>query len=141
MIPVGIDSGRRMFDETLLGGKVCVIPTQCFEDPRGVLTAIEFTRFGFRAVRAFVVTAPPGAERGGHGHVEGRQILLQISGRIELELVWQDLRERVTLDTRRRAVLIEPQVWSKQIYEGENPSMIVFCDTPYDPGDYLMTKS
>jgi dTDP-4-dehydrorhamnose 3,5-epimerase-like enzyme len=129
---------RRMVEETFLGGKVFRIPTQSFEDVRGVLTSIEFTRYGFQSVRAFVVAAPAGAVRGGHGHAKGRQILMQISGEIELEVAHRNRCERVMLDAQRRAVLIEPPVWSRQTYGGENPSIIVFCDTPYDPDDYLM---
>jgi dTDP-4-dehydrorhamnose 3,5-epimerase-like enzyme len=124
--------------DTFLGGKVVRIPTQGFEDPRGTLTAIQFTDYRFQSVRAFVVSAPAGAVRGGHGHVKGRQILMQMSGEIELELVHQHRCERLMLDARRRAVLIEPPVWSAQRYRGKSPCLIVFCDTPYDPEDYLI---
>jgi hypothetical protein len=60
-----------------------------------------------------------------------------VSGEIEIELRYGDITERLTLDPHHRAVLIEPPVWSRQTYRGEQPAMIVFCDTPYDPDDYL----
>jgi hypothetical protein len=61
-------------EQAFLDGKVLRLPTHGFEDSRGVLTAIQFTDYEFKSVRAFVVSAPAGAVRGGHGHVKGRQI-------------------------------------------------------------------
>ena len=45
-------------------GKVYRIATQLFEETRGALSTIEFTRYNFYPVRAFVITAPPGTIRG-----------------------------------------------------------------------------
>jgi hypothetical protein len=112
-------------------GKVYRVPTPVFEDARGSLATLDFARYGFQPTRAFLVTAPPGSVRGGHGHRSGRQLLMRLSGEIEVE----DLE----LNATHSALVIESPVWSRQFYLGINPLMVVFCDTPYDPDDYVVS--
>ena len=128
-----------MGQRSLFGGKVVEIPIAVHQDHRGVLTPIQFTDYGFQPVRAFVVTAPRGAIRGGHAHRTGRQLLMQVSGEIGIELRYQDQAEYVLLDAVHRALLVPAPVWSRQTYLGDKPTMIVFCDTAFDPNDYFST--
>jgi dTDP-4-dehydrorhamnose 3,5-epimerase-like enzyme len=127
-----------MFDEAFCGGMVHRIRTERFEDVRGVLSAIDLAALGFLPARAFAVAGAAGAVRGGHGHRRGRQILMLVSGLIDVEL--RDAGEivRIRLDPDRRALLIEPPVWSRQTFIGEGSAMMVFCDTAYDPDDYIL---
>ncbi|UVK57575.1 FdtA/QdtA family cupin domain-containing protein (plasmid) [Mesorhizobium sp. AR02] len=127
-----------MKHQTFLGGMVAQIPTTMQCDPRGMLTAIEFGSYNFRAVRAFVVTAPLGTSRGGHAHRLGRQVMMQLSGEIGIEFRYQGQVERMSLTASNRAVLVEAEVWARQTYEGENPSLLVFCETGYDPENYVL---
>jgi dTDP-4-dehydrorhamnose 3,5-epimerase-like enzyme len=126
-----------MGKDVFLAGKVIRIPTKAYEDDRGSLIPIEFGDYDFTAVRAFLVAARPGSVRGGHAHANCRQILMLVSGEIEVETRYGDTTERLTLNPAQRAVLIEPPVWSQQTYHGEQPAMIVFCDKPYDSDDYI----
>ena len=125
---------------TYCDGKVYPVAIDVFEDARGALAKVEFTGCDFHPVRAFIVTAPPGAVRGGHGHTKGRQLLIRVSGEIEVELFYRGRTQHLKLDATHRAVLIEAPVWSRQVYLGDNPTMIVFCDTPYDPEDYIWSR-
>jgi dTDP-4-dehydrorhamnose 3,5-epimerase-like enzyme len=120
-------------------GKVYRIVTTIFEDTRGALAAVDFTSCDFHPVRAFVVTAPPGAVRGGHGHTKGRQLLMRLSGEIDVEVCYRGRRQQLKLDATDGAMMIDSPVWSRQTYLGVNPSMIVFCDAPYDPDGYIWT--
>jgi dTDP-4-dehydrorhamnose 3,5-epimerase-like enzyme len=121
----------------LLGGRVTVLDTSSYADTRGILTALEFGPLAFQPVRVFVVEAPDGAVRGGHGHRQGRQLLLRLSGAIDIELRHADEVEHLRLDGESRAVLITAPVWSRQTYRGENPSLLVLSDTAFDPAAYL----
>lgn len=121
----------------LLGGKVTVLDTMSHEDARGILTTLEFGPLAFSAVRAFVVEAPDGAVRGGHGHRRGRQLLLRVSGEIDVELRHGGEVEHMRLDQSNRALMIEAPVWSQQTYSGESPVMVVFSDVAFDPDNYL----
>ena len=129
-----------MTGDTYCDGRVCPVAMDVFEDTRGALAKVELTSCDFHPVRAFIVTAPTGAVRGGHGHKKGRQLLIRVSGEIEVELFYHGRTQHLKLDATHRAVLIEPPVWSRQVYLGDNPIMIVFCDTLYDPEDYIWSK-
>ena len=122
-------------------GRVTPIVCETFEDERGALSPIDFDLYDFKPVRAFLVTAHPGSIRGAHGHIRARQLLLRVGGQIEVELVYAGQLERLTLDSRQHAVLIEPPVWSRQIYRGDNAALVVLCDTPYDPDDYFLDRN
>jgi dTDP-4-dehydrorhamnose 3,5-epimerase-like enzyme len=127
-----------MHNRTLFGGKIVEIPTTMHSDSRGILAAIQFGKYGFHPVRAFIVTASQGTTRGGHAHRTGRQLFMQMSGEISIEFRYQEQVERLVLTQLNRAVLVDAPVWSRQTYEGENPTMIVFCDTEYDPKNYIV---
>lgn len=129
-----------MHDGLLCYGKAVRIPMQVFSEPRGVLTTFDFHRHGFVPVRAFIVAAPSGAVRGGHGHVRGRQLLIRASGEIEVEIRHCSSNARLVLDAENPAIMIEAPVWSRQTYWGEQPTMIVLCDTPYSPEDYIWSE-
>lgn len=126
-----------MLDDPYWHGLVAVVDVPSHPDPRGTLTPISFADHGFQAVRAFVVTAPQGQVRGGHGHHRTRQLILRVSGTIVVEVRRAGGTADLTLDASTPAVLIEPGVWSRQTYLGDHPSVVVFCDTEYDPDDYV----
>lgn len=136
--PIDPDPPEALGDDGgLLDGMARCIRLAAFESDTGVLTPVTFAEHSFVAVRAFVVRAAAGAERGGHAHLRGRQLLMWVSGEIDIEL---DHRGRSTTVELRRdgdAVLVEPGVWASQRYRGDQPTMVVFCDTEYDPADYV----
>lgn len=101
------------------------------------LVPVDLTAIPLRVVRSFLITAPDGTVRGGHGHRSGSQLLFRIGGTIEVELAHDGRSEQVTLDERTNAVTIRSPVWSRQTYRGESAGLLVFCDTPYDPDSYL----
>ncbi len=129
-----------MTNATFFDGKVLVLHLRRVEDDRGVLIPIELGPLDFCAVRAFLVRAPTGTSRGGHGHKTGRQIFVHISGEIEVEFSWQNEDRSVVLDRENNAIMIASPVWSQQRYNGNDPSMMVLCDTPYDPNSYVYEK-
>ena len=120
----------------LLGGTVRILDLESFRDDRGVLTPLTFGDFGFSAARAFVVRAPRGAVRGGHGHRRVRQVLFCASGAIEVEVRHEGAHARLTLDERHPAALLEAGIWAQQTYVGVDSTLIVFADGPYDSAEY-----
>lgn len=126
-----------MIDDPFWHGLVSVVDLPTHGDDRGVLTPLTFAELGMQVARAFVVTAPDGAVRGGHGHLRTRQLIVRVSGRVRIEVRRAGRVAEAHLDERRTAVLIEPGVWSRQTYLGEGASVVVFCDTEYDPDDYV----
>ena len=122
-------------------GKVLTFHLPGFENDKGLLIPIEFHQLPFHPVRAFLVHAPSGTSRGEHGHKTGQQILIRLSGEIEIDLCWQNEEKSVVLGRENNAVLISSPVWARQTYHGEGPCLMALCDTPYDPNNYLYEKS
>jgi hypothetical protein len=121
---------------TLLDGSVRLVELECFTDERGSLTPITLDDLGFSVARAFVVRAPRDAVRGGHAHRSVRQVLFRASGTIDVEVRRGGARARVTLDEDHPAVLLEAGVWAQQTYVGDDSTLIVFADGPYEPTEY-----
>jgi dTDP-4-dehydrorhamnose 3,5-epimerase-like enzyme len=105
-------------------------------DARGVLTLLELAELPFQPERVFVVSqVPPGARRGGHGHLRQRQVLACVAGRVEVELrVPGDSSTAVALDAGE-GLLVEPGVWSVQTYQTTDAVLMVLADGPYDPDE------
>jgi dTDP-4-dehydrorhamnose 3,5-epimerase-like enzyme len=122
---------------SLLEGMVSVLELDCFRDHRGSLTPMTFEDVGFTVARAFVVSAPRGAVRGGHAHRRVRQVLFRASGMIDVDVSHRGERVRITLSEEHPAVLIEPGVWAQQTYIDDASTLIVFADGPYEPGEYV----
>ncbi|NND67013.1 MAG: FdtA/QdtA family cupin domain-containing protein [Halioglobus sp.] len=106
-------------------------------DERGKLVPIEFGALDFDPVHAFVVTGNDGAVRGGHAHRSGSQLLLRISGTIEVSMALGSDSATVQLDEVRNALLINSPVWSSQTYHGSEPAILVLSSTLFDPANYL----
>jgi hypothetical protein len=121
---------------TLLDGSVRLVELECFTDERGTLTPITLDDLGFSVARAFVVRAPRDAVRGGHAHRSVRQVLFRASGAIDVEVRRGGARARLTLDAEHPAVLLEAGVWAQQTYVGDDSTLIVFADGPYEPTEY-----
>lgn len=129
-----LDSGG---GSTYFGGAVLALRFPSLVDERGALVPIDFTRIAFSPVRAFVVEAPPGAQRGGHAHKSGKQLLLRVGGAIRVDTAWLREERSFVLDAVDNGLLIASPVWSRQTYCTEGAKLLVFCDTPYDPSSYV----
>mgnify|MGYP001191146381 CR=1 FL=1 len=120
-----------------LDGKARHFLMEGLSDERGTLVPIAFDALGFTPVHAFLVNGKDGAVRGGHAHRSGRQLLLRISGTIDVAMSLGGDRASATLDANNNALLITAPVWSSQTYRGEQPSILVLSDTLFDPANYL----
>lgn len=132
---MGVESGLKA-EGLRLADKVTHFHMPGISDSRGLLVPIDFGLLQFQPVHYFVVKGHDDVRRGGHAHRVGRQVLLCISGQVEVDLVWQGERATITLDERANAVVIPAPVWSSQTYSG-NAILLVFSDHPYDPDGYL----
>lgn len=110
------------------------------EDGRGVLVPIDFAALNFSPVRSFVVSGRDGIARGGHAHRHGAQLLLRLSGEIQVDLYFDGEEGTVTLGPDANAMMLCAPVWSRQTYRGESPRLLVFSDQPYDPSEYLPAR-
>jgi hypothetical protein len=122
---------------TLFGGRARGFSFPAVDDGDASLLPFDLAEVPMTALRSFLVTAPSGTVRGGHGHRSGCQLLVRISGEIELELAVDDETATLVLDREQNAAVIHSPVWSRQTYRGESPQLMVLSDTPYDPDSYI----
>jgi UDP-2-acetamido-3-amino-2,3-dideoxy-glucuronate N-acetyltransferase len=125
-------------NEHFYGGLAIHFYLRSIEDGRGSLMPIEFGNIDFRPRHAFLVTAHDGAIRGGHAHRLGNQLLVCISGEIEIALALDGEKVGVTLDSGANALMVGSPIWSSQTYRGQEPKLLVFSDHPFDPDDYIV---
>ena len=130
-------AGARDRDAVWFGGRARALTVETHVDERGWLAALDFDVLGFDVARAFVVGSGHGISRGGHGHRRGRQLLTLVSGRVRVDMRWRRATGSVELSGDHRSLLLEPGVWARQTYLDESACLVVFCDTPYDPEDYV----
>jgi len=106
-------------------------------DDTGSLVSFDVASVGLTVARSFFVRAHDGAVRGGHGHRRGSQLLICVSGEVEVRMRRTRQEASVVLSSVEQGLLIRPGIWSKQIFRGVDPVLNVLSDVPYDPDDYF----
>ena len=87
--------------------------------------------------RVFVTRAKAGQLKGDHAHRRCAQLLVCVSGRIQV--VCDDgrgFREHL-LDDMSPGLLIPPGVWAKQYVLEDDAVLIVLCDRGFEVEDYI----
>lgn len=119
--------------------EAALIDLQNIHDEGSLLVVGECGRhIPFPVRRMFAVTAvSPGERRGHHAHRQLNQMLICMSGSIDV--VTDDGHERRTyrLDHLSRGLHVPPGIWAEQTYEGPGTVLLVLCDQPYDEADYI----
>jgi hypothetical protein len=108
-------------------------------DERGLLAVAEVgAALPFTAERFFVVRdVPAGGRRGVHANREAHELLVAMTGRVEVELDDGFEQVTVTLDGAGTALHIPPLVWSTQVY-GPGACLLVLASTPFHPDDHIV---
>jgi len=108
-------------------------------EPNGTLVVAEAGRqVPFEIVRIFAVTAVGEGEcRGHHAHKHLNQLLVCLSGKVEVIMDDGQERRSVMLDHPARALHLPPGIWAEQTYEGPGTVLLVLCDRPYEEQDYI----
>jgi len=92
----------------------------------------------FDIKRVFVVSANKGEERGHHAHINCSQLLVAVSGEIEVKV--SDIEKKsmtYSLKQLNEGLLIPPGIWASQRYIKEGSVLMVLCDHEYDESDYI----
>jgi len=106
-------------------------------ETRGTLTEISFHTLPFVAARSFFITdVPVGAVRGGHAHRDGEQLLVCMSGRIEVRIRHNGVEQTTICKPDGRALYVKAGVWASQTYLDEGSSLLVFCSHPFSMDSY-----
>lgn len=108
-------------------------------DPRGNLTFVqegEHLPFGLKRIY-YLYDVPAGAERGGHGHRELRQLIIPISGSFDVTL--NDGQESAVFSMNRpfRGLYVAPMMWREISNFSSGSVCLVLASERYDESDYF----
>lgn len=108
------------------------------EDPNGVLCVYESgEKVPFDIRRVFTVSARAGDVRGDHAHRKCTQLLVCVSGKIDVTCDDGSTETRFTLDNMGVGVLVPPGVWAREEYVADGSVLMVLCDRGYEADDYI----
>jgi|SRR5210317_2095598 len=110
---------------------------QSHKDSRGCLTPINIGDLPFEAKRIFYVSGvPKGEVRGKHAHKTNQQILICISGSIEVSLDDGTKIDNYTLN-ENDGIFVDQLIWDEQKYLTGNDILLSICSNEYDESDYI----
>jgi mannose-6-phosphate isomerase-like protein (cupin superfamily) len=111
------------------------INLKTFCDERGMLTFIE-KELDFDIKRIFWITGSGISLRGGHRHYLTRQILVVVSGRVEVYVNDGYHEKYIDLNSPSKCLIVEPDDWHTMRFDKDS-IMLVIASHEYDPLDYI----
>jgi len=119
---------------------IVLLPLRTFHDVRGDLTTLEpddgVVPFAIRRVY-YIHHVPTGVTRGGHAHRALRQLMICLSGRLDVHLDDGRGRVSVTLSDPRVGLLLAPMTWREMNDFAPDTVCLVLASEPYDEADYI----
>ena len=104
----------------------------------GKLSFIEFKKGKkFNIKRVFFVKADKNSIRGKHAHKKIFQVLICISGKIEVECDDGFNKKTFFLNQMDEALFIPNMIWSVLKYKSNNSIIAVLCDNYYNELEYI----
>ncbi len=107
-------------------------------DDRGMLGVIEMSRLPFVVERLFWVSATSSSiVRADHAHIRCSQFLVCARGRVDFETTSTSMDTYSGALEAGDAFLLNPRTWLKLHGFSADALVLVFCDLPYDPTEYI----
>lgn len=108
------------------------------EDRIGALCVYESgQQVPFDIRRVFSVSARAGDIRGDHAHKQCTQLLICVSGKIQVSCDnGSDVTQHL-LDNMGVGLLVPPDIWAKEEYMTDGAVLMVLCDRGYEADDYI----
>ena len=77
------------------------------------------------------------APRGLHSHFKTQQLLICISGKVEVTCKDGKRERKFSLESPQQALYVPEMIWDEQSYRSEDSVLLVLANTKYDPEDYI----
>ena len=120
-------------------GNVCLLSFPAFGDADGWLTPLESGKnvpFDIRRVYYIFGTSPE-VVRGKHAHRTLKQLLVAVSGQIDITCEYGGQTATYCLDGPTSGLVIEGLVWHTMQNFSENSVLMVLASDHYDERDYI----
>ena len=75
--------------------------------------------------------------RGKHAHYKTQQLLICLSGKIEVLCDDGKNKRKYLLESPQQGLFIPEMIWDEQRYLSEDAVMLVLSNTKYEPNDYI----
>ncbi|MEP4378200.1 MAG: FdtA/QdtA family cupin domain-containing protein [Alphaproteobacteria bacterium] len=110
-------------------------------NPSGELIVLEKAGgLPFDVQRSFIVKGRPNAVRGTHAHKLCSQLMICVSGAIDVVCDDGAAQADYTLRNPKDGLLVPPGIWSQQTYLEDDTILLVLCDRPYEEDDYIRDR-
>ena len=108
-------------------------------DPRGDLTFLEgghHVPFDIRRVY-YLYNVPVDAVRGGHAHVDLKQVIFAVSGSFRVKLDDGRMKSEYLLRDPRKGLYLNSLVWREMDLFSQGAVCMVIASLPFDEADYI----
>ena len=108
-------------------------------DPRGNLSFLESNGIlPFEIQRVFwTYNVPSGERRGGHAFKTQTEVIIALSGAVDIVTVDQtDTKVVFRLDRPNKALFLPAKTWRRMEYFSGNAFCLHLCDSKFNDGDY-----
>ena len=118
--------------------KPFLIEFDSYSSTNGTLAVYESGKgVPFKMSRVFSVSAGVNQLRGKHAHKNCTQILICITGAIEVECDDGKIKQNFKLERSDLGLVIPPAIWATQKYLKEGSVLLALCDMKFDELDYI----
>ena len=119
--------------------KIALIPLKIHGDDRGSLIALENGHnLPFDVKRVYYMYGTKsGVSRGFHAHKKLKQLLIAVSGSVEIHCEMHGPKTVYLLDAPDKGLLVEGMVWHTMENFSPDCILLVLADDYYDEGDYV----
>ena len=110
-----------------------------FGDSRGNLVSIEGNKsIPFNISRVYYIyNVNSGTERGFHAHKNLKQVLIALSGIVNVICEYNGKKQNIILDSPNKGVFIDSLVWHSMIFKNKDSILMVIADNYYNENDYI----
>jgi hypothetical protein len=108
-----------------------------FPEVNGDLLVFENSTLPFRPARTFVIKAGQNSLRGAHAHYQCSQVLVALSGQVEVTIDDGYTKRIYQLVPEGQGLLVPPKLWSCQLYLSVTNILLVICDLEFNEKDYI----
>lgn len=116
-----------------------IVGVQAIPHTTGMLSVVDAREAGFQAFERvyFIHTVAPGSVRGSHAHRELQQLLIAVSGSLDVETETSGGKERFHLDSPDQGLLLRPFTWRTLKNFSSGAVCAVLASHSYDEADYI----
>jgi hypothetical protein len=119
-----------------------IISLPCHNDVRGLLTVLESDiAVPFQIRRVFFIEGiPPGTTRAGHAHRTTEELIVALTGVIDVSLEYHAGRHNYRLSDSGQALYVPRKSWLDLNFPESGSTCLVLASQPFDEDDYIRDR-